>query len=128
MRDFATTLGGKKLTLAATFRASVKIATQVGDPLMIAREAALEEEMRGVGLTYNTKWAFTIENVCQIIHIGLETAGDKMPLSDVQELVFDAGFIPAREVAASYLAMIVTPDADLSSIRSDKASEDSEKK
>ena len=70
MRQYDGELGGRKITLAATFKASQRIAEQVGDPLTIAREAALEAYMLSSGIVYEPKWRFTVENVPLILWIG----------------------------------------------------------
>lgn len=114
MRTFDGELAGKQLTLAATFGASIKIAKEVGDPLMIAREANLEALLMSRGMPYHPRWNFTVENVPEIIHIGVKEAGSKMSLKDVQELVFEAGFPAARDMAVEYLALIVGPQPETS--------------
>ena len=109
MRKYTCTLGGEELELTANFAASMKIAKEVGDPLMIAREAALEAMMISKSFPYNPRWTFSVENVPQILHIGLKTGGSTMSLEKVQELVFEEGFANARDHAIEYLALIVGP-------------------
>lgn len=109
MREFTGNLAGESLTLKADFKASIEIATKVGDPLMIARESNLEAMMLANGITYNPDWSFTVENVPVIIFIGLRGA---KTLEEVQELVFEAGFVEARELALEYLAMIIGPQPE----------------
>ena len=109
MREYSGELAGKSLTLAATFGASVKIAKSVGDPMMIAREANVEAYMLDKGLNYNPRWTFDVENVPELIHIGLKEAGSSMTLKEVQELVFEVGFAAARDFALEYLALIIGP-------------------
>lgn len=112
MRELNTMLGSEPLTLAATFKASLEINERIADPLMIAREAAIEAMMTSSRMPYTPRWSFTVENVPMIIWIGLKHAGDKRTLSDVQDMVFDAGFIAGRDVAVEYLAKIVTPQSE----------------
>lgn len=109
MREIEITLGGRELKLAATFKASLDIATKVGDPLTIMREASLEAMFLSRGIPYEPKWRFTIENVVQILQIGLKAAGGSMKLEEIQDLVFEAGFLDAKEAAGDYLALIVGP-------------------
>lgn len=109
MREMTVEIGGKERTLAATFQASIRIAQKVGDPLMIAREAGIEAQMSEMGLTYTPKWLPSITNVPVILHEGLVAAGAKVTLEDVQEWVFDKGFLEAKEAAIEYIALIVTP-------------------
>lgn len=109
MRDFTVTLGGEERTLRASFNASMAIYEAVGDPLEIVREANIESTLLGAGITYKPKFTFTIKNVPKIIHIGLKEAGEKMTLRDVEEAVFKTGFWESKDIAATYIAKIVTP-------------------
>ncbi len=109
MRKYNCTLGGEELELVANFAASIKIAKEIGDPLMIAREAALEAMMISKSFPYNPRWAFSVENVPQLLHIGLKANGSKLSLKKVQELVFDEGFASSRDHAIEYLSLIVGP-------------------
>lgn len=112
MREYKAELAGQKLTLGATFKASMDIAEQIGDPLMIAREAALESMMMSQGINYQPRWMFNVRNVPELIHIGVKAAGGKKSLEAIQELVFEAGFVAARDVATEYLALIVGPQPE----------------
>ena len=112
MREIYAQLNGEPITLGATFKASIEISERIADPLMIAREAALEAMMGDRGVTYTPRWMFTVETVPLLIWIGIKHGGGKHTLEQVQEMVFDAGFIPARAVATDYLAAIVTPQSD----------------
>lgn len=112
MRKYTCTLGGKKLELVANFKASIEIAKEVGDPLMIAREAALEAMMISKSFPYNPRWSFSVESVPQILHIGLKAAGSKMTLEQLQDLVFEEGFAAARDHSIEYLSLIIGPSAE----------------
>lgn len=112
MREMTAYLCGQELVLAATFKASVEIAETVGDPLTIMREAALESMFINAGIAYEPKWRFTIQNVVKVIAIGLKASGSKMILVDLQDLVFSAGFVAAKEVAGDYLALIAGPQPE----------------
>lgn len=109
MREMTIEIGGRERTLAATFGASIQLADRVADPLMIAREAAVEAQMAHRGLTYDPKWKPTVSNVPAIIHIGLAAAGDDAKIEDVREWVFDIGFVEASAMAIDYVGLIVTP-------------------
>ena len=109
MRTYTCTLADETLELTANFKASIEIAKEVCDPLLIAREAALEAMMISKSFPYNPRWTFTVENVPQLLHIGLKASGSKMTLEKVQELVFEVGFAAARDHAIEYLALIVGP-------------------
>ena len=109
MREYTCTLGGVEVTLTANFMASIKIMKDVGDPLLIAREAGVEAMMLAKNFPYNPRWTFTIENVPKLIHIGINAGETKMTLERVQELVFDEGFANARDLAIEYLALIIGP-------------------
>jgi hypothetical protein len=113
MREYETTLNGEAVTLAATFKASQEIAKKVADPLVIAREAAIEGMALRVGaFQHQPKFRFTTENVPLLLHIGLRAAGSKMTLEDVQEAVFADGFAKCRDDAENYLALIVGPRSE----------------
>jgi len=109
MRKYSCTIADESVELVANFAASMEIAKQVGDPLMIAREAALDAMMMEKGFPHNPKWAFTIENVPLLLHIGIKAGDSKMALGRVQELVFEEGFAKSRDTAIEYLALIVGP-------------------
>lgn len=109
MREMTANLGGEEITLAATFKASLDIAEKVDDPLSIAREAAIEALFAQSLQAYQPRFKFTVQNVPLIIFTGMKAAGDKRTLEQVQELVFDAGFVEARDVAVEYIALLVTP-------------------
>lgn len=111
MRRMTAELDGLRFDMAATFEAAAEIADSVADPMAIAREAALEGQMLRAGMPYNPRWVFTVRNIPQILHIGAKAAGEKITLSDMQNAVFNAGFVDAREIASAYLAMIVTPNS-----------------
>ena len=103
------TLGGREIRLAATFKASLEIAHHVADPLTIMREAALESMFFQRGMPYEPKWRFSITNILQILLIGMRAAGEKPKTEEIEELIFEAGFLEAKEVAAEYLSMINGP-------------------
>ena len=113
MREFDTTLGGNPVTLAATFKASQEIAQKIADPLVIGREAHLEALLTRPGFPpYDPKFKFTVSNVPLLLHIGLKAAGSSLTLDQVQELVFDEGFVSAKEKATDYLALIISPRSE----------------
>lgn len=105
------TIGGLDLELAFTFGAGREISQKIGDPLAIAREAAIEAMMTQSGMTYSPKWVPTVENVPMMLWIGAKHAGMTVKLDQVQEAVFAHGFIEAKDIAMDYLAGIVTPSA-----------------
>lgn len=109
MRELETELGGRPIRLAANFKASLEIAEKVGDPLTIMREAALEAMFMARGIPYEPKWKFSVKNVTQIIFIGARAAKESLTLEDIQDLVFEMGFVAAQEIAGDYLALIVGP-------------------
>ena len=109
MREYTCELGGEELTLVANFKASMEIAKRVEDPLAIAREAMVEAYMLADYVPYKPRFAFNIENVPLLLHIGLKAAGSDRSLESVQELVFTSGFAEGRKAAEEYLALIVGP-------------------
>lgn len=111
MREMTATLGGETITLAATFKASIEIAEKVADPLAIAREAAIEALFSQSLQAYDPRFRFTVKNVPQIIFSGMKAAGANRTLEQVQEMVFDEGFVNARDIAVEYIALLVTPQS-----------------
>ena len=109
MRKYTCVIAGESLELTANFAASMEIAKEVGDPLMIAREAAMEAMMISKSFPYNPRWVFSVENVPKLLHIGVKANGSDMKLEKVQELVFEEGFANSRDHAVEYLALIVGP-------------------
>lgn len=109
MREVTITLAGKELTLGATFAASKKIAEQICDPIFLFREVALEAQMAESGFNYQPKKDLGVVEIPKVLHIGLEAAGNSMKLSEVEEMVFEEGFINAKVCAIEYLSWIVTP-------------------
>lgn len=108
MREMTATLAGEDVELAATFKSSMEIAKKVADPLFISSEAGLETYFVSAGIPYQPKWRPTIENVPLILHIGQKAAGGSRTIEDMQDLVFRAGFIEARDQAFAYIAMMTT--------------------
>lgn len=127
-REMTVKLGGKRVKLAATFRASVDIAEEVGDPLEIARESSLEAIMISSGVPYKPKFSFNVRNVPQILHIAQEAAGGTMDLEEVQEAVFDTGFMECKDIAGRYIALLVTPTSKEITAEKASKSEAAEKK
>ncbi len=125
MRTYTCTLAGEDVKLTANFATSMEIAKEVGDPLLIAREAALEAMMIAKGFPHTPRWMFSVENVPQLLYIGIKASGSKMTLAQVQDLVFEEGFAPSRDYAIEYLAMIVGPAPEPESVE-DSAGEKSE--
>lgn len=109
MREMTFKHGGEEYTLAATYKASIEIADKVEDPIIIAREAALEAAMMKARMPYRPKFEFTVRNVPTILHAGLKAAGSELVLGEVEEIVFDMGFIAARLIVNDYMALIVAP-------------------
>jgi len=108
---------GEEHTLAATFDASVEIAKKVADPLYMVREAIAEAT---IGMAYQPKFRFSVENVPVILHVGMKAAQSTMTLRAVQNLVFDIGFYPAKVLAEQYIRLMVeAPQIDIDTPESD---------
>ena len=108
-RSMTAALGGEAIELAATFKAASEIGKKVADPLFIVREIALTAMLESQGVERDPKFRFTVENIAQILHIGLAAAGDKRDLGAVQDLAFAAGFFPAMNAARDYINLICIP-------------------
>jgi hypothetical protein len=111
MRSIDVMLGGRQLTLKATFDAAAEIAKKVADPLAMAREAALEATLGAAGQVYHPRFAFTVENLPVIILAGAKAAGEGITLKEVQEAVFEEGLLRSKEIAAEFIAMLVMPNS-----------------
>jgi hypothetical protein len=112
MRELTINLGGEELLLVADFKASLEISNKIGDPLLIAREAFVEQMLLARGMAYEPKWSFTVENIPRLLHIGLVAAKSSMKIDRVQELVFEEGFAASRDHALNYLTLIIGPKAE----------------
>ena len=121
MREYAEELNGTELRLVANFAASVKISENVADPMMIAREANLEAMFLEQGMPYTPRWHFTVKNIVELLFIGVQEGGSDMKKSDLEELVFEAGFARARDLCVEYLALIVGPSPE--NFKEDESSE-----
>ncbi len=108
MREINASLGGRDITLRATFAAATEIAQMVADPIAFAREANIAAAMPG----YVPKVTFTVANLPILIWIGMKAAGGVDTLQQVQAMVFDAGFPQAMSIADGYLALIVAPKSE----------------
>lgn len=111
-RCMTASLGGEDIELAATFKAASEIARLVADPLLITREIAMTAMLEGQSLSYDPKWRYTVDNLPVIIHIGMKAAGSQATLAQVQDMVFAAGFIAARQIATDYLTIICIPQSE----------------
>lgn len=123
MRKMAAEIGGEDRDMVATFAASVEIAEKVADPLMMTREAAIESVMLAQNIPYTPKFRFTVENIPQIICIGLKAAGEKVKLSDVQEWCFDMGFPTSQVIASEFIALITRPAPEKEAAEQDEDGE-----
>jgi hypothetical protein len=111
MHSMNVTLGGFEMELALNFGAARELSQKVGDPLGIAREAALEAMMSQAGIVHQPKWVPTVENVPMVLWIGAKHAGSDVKLERVQQAVFEHGFLESKAVALDYIACLVTPSA-----------------
>lgn len=111
MRSITVDIAGRSFDLKATFSAARELAQKVADPLFIAREAAIDDQMGKAGIIYQPKFALTVDNVPMMLWIGAKAGGSKVTLQEMQEAVFDHGFLEAKAAVMDYLAMIVTPQA-----------------
>jgi hypothetical protein len=112
MHTMMVTIGGLDLELGMNFGAARELSQKVGDPLAIAREAALEAMMTNAGIVHQPKWVPTVENVPMTLWIGAKHGMKDAPKLDaVQEAVFAHGFVEARGIAMDFIAGLVTPTA-----------------
>lgn len=125
-RHLHVTLGGREMTLAATWGAGEEISEKHGDPLEIARQAMLEHALNSQGMGYDPSFKFTVKNVPGILHIAQKAGGGELTLEQVKEAVFEAGLIEAKAVAVNYIGFLCNPKSEEIDQDGDKG--DSEKK
>jgi hypothetical protein len=111
MRSVTVEIAGRSFDLVATFAAARELAQKVADPMFIAREAAIDDQMSKSGIIYQPKFALTVDNVPLMLWIGAKASGNKVTLPEMQEAVFNHGFLECKSLVMDYLALIVTPQA-----------------
>lgn len=109
MREYTFKHGGKTYRMAANFKAAMRMAQEVADPIQISMEMLKEQMFMERGLTYRPLWKPTVEGITKIIEIGLAAADPEIVEETVQDLVFEMGFNAAAETALQYLALIASP-------------------
>lgn len=113
VRTHKTTLGGKPVSLSASFQTLDEIAERVGDPITILREMGVEALAIKAGLyQYQPKFRFTVENVANLLHIGISHAGGDMTLEQVKDAIFCEGLESVKDKAENYLVLNVTPETE----------------
>jgi hypothetical protein len=109
VRTMKIKLAGKPVTLTASFAASVRIAKEVADPLLIAREIVKEAIFSQQGLTYKPVWELTIDNMGQLMLIAMQATDPDLTEEEVQEAIFAEGYVNCQNIVLDYLAMVVEP-------------------
>jgi hypothetical protein len=124
MRTEVYQLNGKPFEVAAVFGAGSEIQAKLGlDPVQISREAMLEAHAAYEGREYIVKFNPTMADVALLLWIGQHHAGGGRTLKEVQELVFEHGFLDptgqmkgAKDLALSYVALFVLPKTQLTDL------------
>lgn len=109
MRIFKAELGALQLDLGITFGAAREIKERVADPMLIASNASMAARRDALGLAYQPRFEFTVENIPLVIWIGAKAIDPAMKLSDVQEACTDIGFVAAMNIADEFLAEFIAP-------------------
>jgi hypothetical protein len=109
MRIFKAEIGPLQLDLVIDFGVARGIKEQVGDPMLIAQEAAIAARMAEAGFTHKAKFAFDIENIPLIIWLGAKASDPDLKLSQVQDACIDIGLGAAMGIADSFLAQFIAP-------------------
>lgn len=107
-RDLTVLLGGESLELRASPDVVIEVQALVADPLFITRELFLDQHaMQARQYGHQPQFQFTVTNIPQLLHIGAVAAGSALSLSEVDELVFRAGYCEAKERAIEFLCDLV---------------------
>jgi len=109
MREYSGKLGSKNVKLAITWGASERIAEEVGDILVLVREAAREAIFAARGIDYKPEIILDTAAIAKVLYIGLSEAGSPMTEEALREAMMDAGLVESRELAESYISAIATP-------------------
>lgn len=108
MRTFKAKLGALQLELAVSFRAGREITEKVADPMFVLRETQAEQMAEKVGMRYQPKFVWGMENIPLAIWIGAKETQPDLKLSEVQEACVENGLINAMQIADAFVAQFLT--------------------
>ena len=108
MRELEIELGGETLTLVANWKASLAIADNVGDPILMARDVWATKGDDGEAASPR----LDLPLVAGIIHAGAKAGGSKKTLDEIGDVIFKGGLVEAQTYATAYLSMIVFASSD----------------
>lgn len=116
-RSVTVNLGGKPMTLKASFETGAEISARVEDLMFIQREAAIAGVLLERGIPYQPKWQFSLGAVVDILGIAMRHNGKEVTREEVGALCFEAGFDKAQGYATEFLQLHfaepeVKPDID----------------
>jgi hypothetical protein len=109
MRTYKAELGALQLELAVNFRAGREITEKVADPMFVLRETQAVQGAEKVGMRYQSKFAWGMENIPLAIWIGAKETQPALKLSEVQEACIEIGLVDAMQIADEFLVQFITP-------------------
>lgn len=95
-------INGTAYQMPASYKASREIAQAVGDPLKLAM-AAHQAKLLGTN-----DGALSVDDVVNIIAIGVKHAGCSLPTDAIGEAIVEAGVMNYLKVVGDYLLAICT--------------------
>lgn len=107
MRTFPVELGELQLDLAVTFGVAADLAKNIGDPMAMARDGAAAIAAERIGIAYQAKFAWGVDNIPKAIWLGAKPNHPDLKLSAVQEACVDVGFMNAMQIADAFVAQFL---------------------
>lgn len=111
MRELVAQINGTEYTLTANFKASMAVAEQVADPILLTQDVMLQGLANEKGYRMETKHPVTSKMVYQLIKIGVD-ATSKLNASEINKLqadIFEEGYLSCMQIALDYLGLLVGP-------------------
>jgi hypothetical protein len=96
-KTVSVTLNGTTWAMPASYAASREIAAAVGDPLQLAISAHQKGAVD-----------FTVDQVVDVIAIGVRLAGCSLPRDKIGEAIFEDGLINFVGLAGEYIGTLVS--------------------
>lgn len=107
-RSMTLSLGGKQYELVASWKASMDIAENVMDPVVLAKDAALTQQFLKHNIAYDSKFEFTAENTARILHCALRSNGHELTFNEVGEAMVSDGIIEHVGEADKFISLLIS--------------------
>ena len=98
-------IGGKSLTIKATWDAGVEISEEICDLYKISAEVRRTAIYDRMGRAHKPEFEFTMANVAEIVIIAVRTSGYDMDDAKIHEWMMDVGLTEAVTFAQEYLML-----------------------